>query len=398
MQLPQAGDRLVQGCGGGQVENQGGDLGAQEVVGAGGAEGGQAGMLGAGEEVQHGRGVGEVADLGDVGGGQTADDGGERGGAPAAFGLRQGLVAVNPRAERLGLAVAGQEGLGGADDVQGVGLALLAGGAPGGDAVTAEDAADGLRVGPLDLGDVQAELEAGAAPGQPRHGVAEAGGGEPFAVGGGGERDPGVGVQVVDVGGVDQTVHGGVDGRSRAALAVQAVLERGDHLVLLFHARVGVGEGAQAVQPQHGQARLGESAEVTAGALHPQQVDGLPRDGVGGCALGRGVAAGVVGVARIRSEPVGAGEEGGDDGVLGHGGSNFLVWWRCRSRGVREEGTGRPVSTRWCGPARAAIGSSPPSGLGAADPLGDDLLGPAAGPVGRERVRVPPGLGADLGQ
>ena len=78
--------------------------------------------------------------------------------------------------------------------------------------------------------------------------------GQRLAVGGGGERDAGVGVQVVDVRGVDQAVHRGVDRRRGAALAVQAVVERGDHLVLALDARVDVDQRAQPVQPQHGQA------------------------------------------------------------------------------------------------------------------------------------------------
>src|SRR3954463_12747 len=46
--------------------------------------------------------------------------------------------------------------------------------------------------------------------------------------GGGGEA--GVGMRVVDVVGLDEPVHGRVDRRGGAALAVQAEVERGDHL------------------------------------------------------------------------------------------------------------------------------------------------------------------------
>ena len=78
--------------------------------------------------------------------------------------------------------------------------------------------------------------------------------GQRLAVGGGRDRDAGVGVQVVDVGGVDEAVHGGVDRRRRAALAVQAVVERRDHLVLAVDAGVDVDQRAQPVEPQHGEA------------------------------------------------------------------------------------------------------------------------------------------------
>ena len=100
-----------------------------------------------------------------------------------------------------------------------------------------------------------------------------------LAVGGGRDRDAAVGVQVVDVRGVDEAVHRGVDRRRGAALAVQAVVERRDHLVLAVDARVDVDERAHPVQAEHGEAGLLQGAEVAAGALHPQQLDGSPVTG-----------------------------------------------------------------------------------------------------------------------
>ena len=116
---------------------------------------------------------------------------------------------------------------------------------------------------------------------------------------------PGVRVQVVDVRRLDQAVHGGVDRRGGAALAERAEVERGDHLVLALDPRVDAGQRAQPVEAEHRQARLGQRAEVAAGALHPHQLGRLAGDGVGRGALGRGVAARVVGVARVRAQPVG---------------------------------------------------------------------------------------------
>ena len=69
---------------------------------------------------------------------------------------------------------------------------------------------------------------------------------------------------MVDVWDVHQCVHGGVDGRSRAALPVQAEVERGHHLVLALDPRVDVDQCAHPVQPEHGQALPGEGAEVAA--------------------------------------------------------------------------------------------------------------------------------------
>ena len=118
----------------------------------------------------------------------------------------------------------------------------------------------------------------------------------------------------------------------------QAEVERGDHLVLALLARVDVDQGAQAVEAQHGEAGLGERAEVAAGALHPQQLDVGAGRRVDVGALGGRVAAGVVRVAGVGAEPVRPVEQLVDDGS----------------------------------------GSRAPPGLGAADPLGDDPLGVAA--------------------
>ena len=217
VQLAQAGDHLLDGCRAGQVEHHRRHLGAQEVVGARRAQRGQRLELLAGHEVEHDVAVGEVADHPQVGRGQAADHRGERGRLGAAVGLGQRLVAGDHRAERVGLAVLGDVGLGGADDVERVGLALPRRVPPGRDAVAAEDAADRLRVGPLDLGDVEAELEAGTAPGHPHDAVAEDLLRQGLAVGRRRDGDAGVGVQVVDVGGVDEAVHGRVDRGSRTA-------------------------------------------------------------------------------------------------------------------------------------------------------------------------------------
>jgi hypothetical protein len=200
---------------------------------------------------------------------------------------------------------------GGGDDLKRARLALVAGVSPGGDAVPAEDHPDGLWVIALDGGDVEAELEPGPPPRHPGHPAAEALAGQLLPVGGGGEGDAGVRVQVVHVRRLDQAVHGGVDRRGGAALAERAEVERRDHLVLALYARVDGGQRAQRAQAQDRQARLGQRAEVAARALHPHQLGRRSGDRVGRGALGRGVAARVVGVARVRAEPVGPREQRG---------------------------------------------------------------------------------------
>ena len=272
-------------------------------------------MLGGAEEVEDHVGVGEVPDHRPVGRGQPADGGGDGGGLGATLGLGEGGVPVQRRAERLGPAVLGDVGRGGVDDPEAVLLGLLAGVAPRGDAVAAEDAADRLRVGLLDRGDVEAELEARTTPGHPDDLVAEDLLGQRLAVGGRRDRDAGVGVQVVDVRGVDQAVHRGVDRRGGAALAVQAVVERRDHLVLALDPGVDLGQRAHPVQPQHGQAGLGQRAQVAAGALDPDQLDVLAGHRVDLGALGGGVAAGVVGVLGVAAQPVGSLDQRGHGGV-----------------------------------------------------------------------------------
>ncbi len=234
--------------------------------------------------------------------------------------------------------------------------------APRGDPVPAEHAADRLRVGLGDRGDVEAELEPWPPPRHPHDAVAEALLGELLPVGGGGQRDPGVGMEVVDVRRREQPVHRGVDRRRGAALAVQAEVERRDHLVLAPDAGVGAGERAQPVQPQDGQPPLGEGAEVAAGPLHPHQLDGTAGDGVGRGALGGGVAPGVVGVARVGAQPVAAGDEVAH-GLVGHRLASLVgrVGWPGVMRPSRP-GRRRPVRGR-SGPGSRSAGG-PRTGRG----------------------------------
>src|SRR5690606_23528217 len=115
----------------------------------------------------------------------------------------------------------------------------------------------------------------------------------------------------------DEPVHGGVDARGRPARAEEAVVEGSDHLVLALDARVDVDERAYPVEAQYREALLGESAEVAARALDPEQLDGFAGDGVRGRALRGGVAAGVVGVGRVGTQTVAARDELGG-GRRGH--------------------------------------------------------------------------------
>ena len=239
--------------------------------------------------------------------------------------------------------------------------------APCGDAVAAEDAPDRLRVSRLDRGDVEAEFEAGATPRHPRHAISEDGARQGLAVGCGGDRDARVGVEVINVRGVDEAVHGRVDRRRGAADAMAAVVESRHHLVLAFDAGIDVHERAQSVEAQRGEALGAERAQVSARALDPQEVDCLAGHWVNRGALGGGVSARVVGVLRVGAQAVAAGDEiGGGDGD-GH--------WRAFLRG---SGVVRRCGWRLCERCREpAVWETPlraPAGLGAADALGGDLL------------------------
>ena len=254
VQLGQPGDRLLDRRGGGQVEHQRLDLGAQEVVRAARAQLGQPRMLGRGQEVQHHIGVGEVADHRLVVGGDRAQRRRQRGslGPPLGLGQRArsrpapGRTAPASRSRRCRSAAVSM--------------------------IHSELASDSSEVAPQAVMPWPPRMQPIACglsalilamsrpswnPGR-RHGTHTTLSpkillGQLLTVGGGGDGDPGVGMQVVHVGGVDQTVHRGVDRRGGPALAVQAVVERGDHLVLAVDAGIDVDQRPHPVQPQHGQ-------------------------------------------------------------------------------------------------------------------------------------------------
>ena len=309
MQLFQAGDGCLDRRVCRKVEDHRLDLGAQEVVGAARAEFGQARGIRGLEEVEDLGRVGEVADHGLVVRGDAADRGGKCGGLRAAGVGVERAETFACGAEGEGLAVLSDVGGGGLDDPERVGFGCFRRVAPGGDAVAAEDATDCLGVLLLDRGDVESELEAGAAPRDPDDLVAEDLGGQRLAIDGGRDCDARIRMQVVNVCGIDEAVHGGVDRRCCAALAVQAVVEGGDHFVFAVDAGVDAHERAHAVHAQDCEARLLQGAEVATRALDPHQLDGLAGDRVVDGALGRRVATGVVGVSRVGTQAVAAGDE-----------------------------------------------------------------------------------------
>ena len=215
------------------------------MVGARRAEPGQAGEFLAGAEIEHRVGIGEVTNLRVVGRRQAADDRSQGGRPRSPLLVGQRFVPGDDGSEGLGGAPSGEEGLGGADDVERVRLARVARVSPSGDAVAAEDDADRLRVRLLHGRDLEAELESRASPRHPHDAIAEALLGQRLAVRRRRQRDARVRMEMIDMRGIDETVHRGVDRGCRAAAPVQAVVEGGDHLVFSIDSRVDVDERAE---------------------------------------------------------------------------------------------------------------------------------------------------------
>src|SRR4029077_816440 len=97
--------------------------------------------------------------------------------------------------ERFGPTVVDDELFGRPDDLERARLALTRGVSPGRDPMTAEDRADRRGLVAPDRGDVETQLEPGAAPVDPGHSIPEAAAGQALAVGRGREGDPGIGVE-----------------------------------------------------------------------------------------------------------------------------------------------------------------------------------------------------------
>ena len=108
--------------------------------------------------------------------------------------------------------------------------------------MASEDHADRVRMLVGDRGDVEGELESGAPPRHPEDPLAKAGSRQSLTVRRRGEGDPSIRMEVIDVGQGHEAMHGGVYRGSRAAFAMKAEVEGGDHLVLALFSRIDVHE------------------------------------------------------------------------------------------------------------------------------------------------------------
>ena len=195
------------------------------------------------------------------------------------------------------------------DDGEGVDVALALRLAPGEEAVAAEHDAVAAGIVADRLAHHQAELKAGALPGNPDQVMAELAvellhfG---LAVGGGGQGDAPVGVEMVDVGEGKKAVQRRVNGGGDGVVAEGAEGIHGHHVVFVIDALVAALEGEQLLLVEGGEAGALDAAQVAAGALDPEHLDGLAGERIDLGDLGAGVAAGEVGDAQVGAEQVGA--------------------------------------------------------------------------------------------
>ena len=306
--IVQAGQHGVDvGVGRVEVQHQRADLGAQEVVGAGRAQGGQLGQVVAADELQHHVAVVEVAQLALVGADAAAQRGHQLGGQCGALlgGQGDGLHAAEHRL----LDVLGQPLLGQADHLQRDLVAALGRVTPGEQAVAFQD--DALQLG-LRRGqgfELQAQVVARALPGQPAQLAAEDHFGQATALGAGGDGDDRVRVHVVDMRLRDIGVQGGIDTRGTRVQVERAVRQVIHHLVFMLQAAITLLQRIQLVHVERGEAIELDGAQIAARTLDPQHLDVFAGQVVAHLDLGRGIAAAEIRHAQIRAEQIRAIEQ-----------------------------------------------------------------------------------------
>ena len=207
------------------------------------------------------------------------------------------------RAERLGPSVLGRCSAAPRSMIQReLALGLVAGGAPGRDAVTAQNHADGVGVLRLHGGDSsRAGSRAGATGSQttrsPKISLVSCSPSATVAT-----AIPLSGCRWSTWAALTSPCIARVDGDGPRAPPVQAEVEGRHHLVLALDARVDVDEGKQPVKPQDSETALPQGAQVTPEPFDPDQLDRAHR-GTGSTSvpLAGGVSAGVVDVPADRT-------------------------------------------------------------------------------------------------
>ncbi len=156
---------------------------------------------------------------------------------------------------------------------------------------------------------LQPEIEARPLPRQKAELAAEYLPGQLLRVLGSRDGDDGVGVDVIDMLVRNEAVQRRVDGGRARIQAERAMVEQSHHLVLVREAAIGAFEPYELVLIERGEAVALHRAEIAAGALHPEHLDGSAGQRVLVRDLGRGVAAAEIGDAQIGAENVGAVEQ-----------------------------------------------------------------------------------------
>jgi hypothetical protein len=182
--------------------------------------------------------------------------------------------------------------------------------------VAAEDHPLEAWTGVVKALDAQRELEPGSPPWHPGHLLPEALLGELLAIGGGGQCDDGIRVEVVDVRNPEQPVHRRVDAGSGATPTEAAEVEQLVQLVLLLLAPVHLLEASKPLHDQGRQPIGRQRGEIPAGSFDPHQLHVVTGDGILHERLGRRVPAAVIGVATIGAQAIRAPDQLGDHGGL----------------------------------------------------------------------------------
>ena len=267
---------IVTGFGGDKERT---DLGANEVVGAAGAEMGERGGVFGIDEAEDFRQVAVAGDEALLLRDAAAEKREQIGGQIAAIVAALGDSAAEEGAS-LPLEMGVNELAQVVDHGDGVHVRLALGFAPGKESVSAEDDAVAAGVFAGSGAEHQAEFKAGPLPGNPDEPVAEFAVELLhllFAVRGGGQGDGPVGMQMVDVAEGQEAVQGRVNGGGNGVQSEGAEGIEIDHGVFFSDAAVARLEGEKLVEIKRGEAAALDAAQVAAAALHPEDFSGLGR-------------------------------------------------------------------------------------------------------------------------
>ena len=251
---------------GGPGDEQGADFGADEVVRATGAEEGKVFRVGGVYKTEHIGSVGEVGDPTIFGADAAAEVGRDLDCERCAIGA--GWDGFSSKASgAFGEAVVVDELADLIDEGDGVQIAFALSLAPGEKAMSAEDDAVAVRIVGDGLAHDEAELEAGAQPGNPDERVVELAiefvhFGE--AVARGRKRDAPVGMKVVDMRERQEAVQRSVNGRGDGIVTKGAQGIERNHAVFVVDTSIEGNEGEEFVLVESGKAGALDAAEVAA--------------------------------------------------------------------------------------------------------------------------------------